>query len=283
MISPQELLDTHRKIREHPCYSEKAQHIFGRIHLPVAPKCNIQCNYCVRKFDCVNESKPGITSQILTPEEALERTREVINRHPFIKVVAVAGPGEPLANEETFETFSLIRDAFPWISLCTSTNGLLLLKEVERLKALGLSHLTITINAVDPEIAEKIYSFILYNDRRYEGKEAAVMLLDNQWKGLKKAVELGMLVKVNTVYIPGINEEEIPKIAELAAKKGAFMQNIMPLIPQYKFSQLLPPTPEERRKMQERCAKFQRQMIHCRQCRADACGFLRKDMKLVHE
>jgi nitrogen fixation protein NifB len=279
MIFPQEFFGTYRKINEHPCYSEKAQHIFGRIHLPVAPKCNIQCNYCVRKFDCVNESKPGITSQILTPEEALERTKEVINRHPFIKVVAVAGPGEPLANEETFETFSLIRDAFPWISLCTSTNGLLLLKEVERLKALGLSHLTITINAVDPEIAEKIYSFIEFNDRRYEGKEAAVMLLDNQWKGLKKAVELGMLVKVNTVYIPGINEEELPKIAELAAQEGAFAQNIMPLIPQYKFSQLLPPTPEERRKMQERCAKFERQMIHCRQCRADACGLLNKDMK----
>jgi len=279
MISPQEFLDTHRKIREHPCYSEEAQHVFGRIHLPVAPKCNIQCNYCVRKFDCVNESKPGITSKILSPKEALERTKDVINKHPFIRVVAVAGPGEPLDNEETFETFSLVRGAFPWISLCTSTNGLLLPEKVERLKALGLSHLTITINAVNPEIAEMIYSFIQCNDRRYDGKEAAVMLLDNQWEGLKKAVELGMLVKVNTVYIPGINEEEIPKIAELAAQKGAFLQNIMPLIPQYKFSQLLPPTIEERRKMQERCGKFERQMVHCRQCRADACGFLSKDVK----
>jgi nitrogen fixation protein NifB len=53
----------------------------------------------------------------------------------------------------------------------------------------------------------------------------------------------------------------------------------MPLIPQYKFSQLLPPTTEERRKMQERCGKFERQMVHCRQCRADACGLLNKDLK----
>jgi nitrogen fixation protein NifB len=88
-----------------------------------------------------------------------------------------------------------------------------------------------------------------------------------------------MLVKVNTVYIPSINEEEIPKIAELASQKGAFIQNIMPLIPQYKFSQLPPPTIEERRKMQEKCAQFERQMVHCRQCRADACGLLSKDIK----
>ena len=65
-----------RKISEHPCYSEKACHAFGRCHLPVAPKCNIQCNYCVRDFDCVNESRPGVTSKVLSPEEELKALRE---------------------------------------------------------------------------------------------------------------------------------------------------------------------------------------------------------------
>ena len=67
-----------RKISEHPCFSENACHFFGRMHLPVAPNCNIQCNYCVRKFDCVNESRPGVTSKVLTPPEALERVKEVL-------------------------------------------------------------------------------------------------------------------------------------------------------------------------------------------------------------
>ena len=49
-----------RKIQEHPCFSEKACHTFGRCHIPVAPKCNIQCNYCIRDFDCVNESRPAL-------------------------------------------------------------------------------------------------------------------------------------------------------------------------------------------------------------------------------
>ncbi|HOG98319.1 MAG TPA: nitrogenase molybdenum-iron cofactor biosynthesis protein, partial [Methanothrix soehngenii] len=59
-----------RRISEHPCFSEKACHSFGRMHLAVAPKCNIQCKYCIRDFDCVNESRPGVTSQVLKPKEA---------------------------------------------------------------------------------------------------------------------------------------------------------------------------------------------------------------------
>ena len=94
--------DQIRKIQEHPCYSEKASHTFGRAHLPVAPKCNVQCNYCIRKFDCVNESRPGFTSEILKPKQALEKVKEIISQYHFIKVVGIAGPGDPLDNEETF-------------------------------------------------------------------------------------------------------------------------------------------------------------------------------------
>ncbi len=47
------------KIQQHPCYSKEA-HQYARMHLPVAPACNIQCNYCNRKYDCSNESRPGV-------------------------------------------------------------------------------------------------------------------------------------------------------------------------------------------------------------------------------
>ncbi|MDT3428316.1 MoaA/NifB/PqqE/SkfB family radical SAM enzyme, partial [Paenibacillus forsythiae] len=33
-------------ISRHPCYSEEAHRFFARMHIPVAPACNIQCNYC---------------------------------------------------------------------------------------------------------------------------------------------------------------------------------------------------------------------------------------------
>ncbi len=71
-----------RKTKEHPCYNCQA-HQFARIHLPVAPACNVQCGYCVRKFDCPNESRPGVTSAILSPEEALERYISVKKKCPI--------------------------------------------------------------------------------------------------------------------------------------------------------------------------------------------------------
>ena len=46
---------------KHPCFNPDVKGKFGRVHLPVAPKCNIQCGYCNRKYDCVNESRPGVT------------------------------------------------------------------------------------------------------------------------------------------------------------------------------------------------------------------------------
>ena len=53
------------RVQDHPCYSEDAHHYFARMHVAVAPACNIQCNYCNRKFDCANESRPGVVSELL--------------------------------------------------------------------------------------------------------------------------------------------------------------------------------------------------------------------------
>ncbi|HEX2769821.1 MAG TPA: nitrogen fixation protein NifB, partial [Geobacteraceae bacterium] len=58
-------------IQGHPCFGGN-HHKNGRIHLAVAPKCNIKCGYCTRRHDCANESRPGVTSRILTPQEALD-------------------------------------------------------------------------------------------------------------------------------------------------------------------------------------------------------------------
>jgi len=54
-------------------------------------------------------------------------------------------------------------------------------------------------NAITPETAEKIYAWIIYHGRRYEGRSATELLLANQWHGLKLAIDAGLIVKVNTV------------------------------------------------------------------------------------
>jgi nitrogen fixation protein NifB len=63
------------RIAKHPCYSEEAHHHYARMHVAVAPACNIQCNYCNRKYDCANESRPGVVSELLTPEEAAHKAK----------------------------------------------------------------------------------------------------------------------------------------------------------------------------------------------------------------
>lgn len=266
----------------HPCFSNEAHHKFGRVHLPVAPACNIQCRYCIRKYDCANESRPGITSKVLTPAEALERVKILVERNEKLSVIGIAGPGDPLANDTTFETMRAIHREFPEFILCVSTNGLYLSDRLEDLVRSGVRSLTITINAVMPETAEKIYSWVLYRGKRYTGREAAECLLCNQWRGLRNAIDAGLIVKVNSVLIPCVNDTEIPLIAWLAGVKGADLMNIMPLIPQAEFEHLQRPSREMINRMREECIKYMPQMTHCRQCRADACGILGedKDMEL---
>lgn len=266
-----------RKIAQHPCYSKEAQHKYGRIHLPVAPACNIQCNYCDRKFDCVNESRPGVTSELLSPQQALERTKQVLKEFPFIKVVAVAGPGDPLANDTTFETLKLIKKEYPEVTLCLSTNGLALPEKMSQIIDTQIETLTVTLNAIDPEIEAQMISHAIYNGKKYTGLEAARIMIENQLKGIQMAIDAGIVVKINTVLVPGINDHHIIEIAKKMHEMGVYIMNIMPLINQAKFAHIVPPTPEERQAIQDICEPYVQQMRHCRQCRSDAYGLLGDD------
>ena len=129
-----------KKISEHPCYSAQA-HQFARIHLPVAPACNIQCNYCNRKFDCSNESRPGVVSKLLSPAQAFIRYATVQKHMPNLRVVGIAGPGDALANpNSTFSTLNAIHKENPDVQLCISTNGLELEKYVPALVEAHVHH-----------------------------------------------------------------------------------------------------------------------------------------------
>lgn len=266
-------------LETHPCYNECAHRKFARMHLPIAPRCNIQCNYCNRKYDCTNESRPGVTSEVLTPEQAVEKIRYVKEKVPYLSVIGIAGPGDPLANEETFRTLELVGKEFPELTLCLSTNGLNLPQNVDRLKALGVRFVTVTMNAVDPKVGARIYEFVHYGGRTLRGEEAAEALITNQMKGIKMAAEAGMLVKVNSVMMPGINTDHLPEVAKKAKELGAYIVNILPLIPVpgTRFENVRAPTSKERKELQDMCEVDIRQMRHCRQCRADAIGLLGED------
>ncbi|MHA1310153.1 MAG: radical SAM protein [Candidatus Helarchaeota archaeon] len=260
-----------KKIGIHPCYSENAHFNVARIHLPVAPRCNIQCRYCKRDLNKV-EYRPGVSKAIMTPQEALKYLDDNLKKIPKLKVVGIAGPGEPLANPETFQTFELVKKKYPELVLCLATNGLALPKTVDRLAELSITNITVTINTIDPKISPKIYEFVIYNGKKYVGEEAGKILLKNQLKGIELASKRDILVRINTVLIPTINLNQIEAISREAAKRNAIIHNIMPLIPIYQFKNLRPPSHNEMKEARQKSQKYLPQFRLCKQCRADAVG-----------
>ena len=272
------------KVKNHPCYSEEAHHHYARMHVAVAPACNIQCNYCNRKYDCANESRPGVVSEKLTPEQAAKKVLAVASTIPQMTVLGIAGPGDPLANpEKTFKTFELIYNTAPDIKLCLSTNGLMLPDHVDTIAKYNVDHVTITINMVDPEIGAKIYPWIFYKHKRYTGYEAAKILTDRQLQGLEMLTERGILCKINSVMIPGINDQHLVEVNKAVKSRGAFLHNIMPLISAPEHGTVFGlngqrgPSAQELKALQDSCEGEMNMMRHCRQCRADAVGLLGED------
>jgi len=226
------------------------------ISLPVAPMCNIQCKYCVRTSDCAHGTGEDTSSEVLTKEEAVSRVREMVGLNSDLRSVIIEGPGEPLANDRTFEVLRTVKKEFPHLTLGLSTNGLLLTDRLEDIVRTDVRSVTITINAVVPEEAMKIYEWVYYHGARYRGWAAADCLSFNQWRGLRNAIDAGLYVNVKTIYMPGVNEKEIPYIAWLVGRRGADLHTIVPLVPKGKFEHLYSPTPEMMDAMQERIRKI---------------------------
>ncbi|WP_407932015.1 radical SAM protein [Dissulfurimicrobium hydrothermale] len=270
----------------HPCFNASVKGSCGRVHLPVAPKCNILCNYCNRKYDCVNESRPGVTSAILSPYQALAYMERVIEKEPRITVAGIAGPGDPFASpDETIETIRLIKERFPEIILCLATNGLGVSPYVDDLASLGVSHITVTINAVDPDVSQNIYAWVRDGKVVYRGREAAGLLLQRQLDAVSKLKARGITLKINTIVIPGINYDpeinggHIIDIAKKMAEMGADVLNCMPMYPNAgtAFENIREPDKKEIRILQDRAGEHIAQMRHCTRCRADAIGLLGED------
>lgn len=272
------------KVKDHPCYSEEAHHHYARMHVAVAPACNIQCNFCNRKYDCSNESRPGVVSEKLTPEQAAKKVLAVASMIPQMTVLGIAGSGDPLANpEKTFKTFELIARTAPDIKLCLSTNGLMLPDHVDTIQSLKIDHVTITINMIDPEVGAKIYPWVFFRHKRYTGVEAAKVLSERQLLGLEMLAERGILCKVNSVMIPGVNDRHLVEVNKAVKSRGAFLHNIMPLISAPEHGTFFGlagqrgPTAQELKALQDSCEGEMNMMRHCRQCRADAVGLLGED------
>ena len=279
-VENKEGISIQEKTKTHPCFSCGSAHKYARIHLPIAPKCNISCNYCLRKYDCPNESRPGVTTEVLSSHEAFEKYKYVKEKMPNLTVVGIAGPGDSLANfDETKKTLQLIKEYDKDVTFCLSTNGLMLPFYANDLVELGVSHVTITMNAVDPKIGAKVYKFVDYFGTKYIGEEAAAILLNNQLQGLRFLTSKGIVCKINIVMLKGINDDHIEEVVKTVKSYGATITNIMQLIPVKGsvFQDMPLVSNKELMDLRKKCGEHIEQMYHCKQCRADAIGTLEND------
>lgn len=257
----------------HPCFRSGEDGVpkTGRLHLPVSPTCNIACAFCRRDFNAT-EVRPGVARRVLKPDQAAATVERALRVVPEITVVGIAGPGDTLATDHAIETFEKVHAEHPDLINCLSTNGLLLEEKAERVIAAGVKTITVTVNAVDPAVGAEIVSWIVWRGERLTGEPAAALLIEKQIAGIRRAVELGGIVKVNAVLVPGVNDDHIKEIARTVRAAGASLINIIPLIPQHLLADVPPPDAGTIARVRAEAAAYLPVFSHCARCRADACG-----------
>lgn len=206
----------------HPCFGMASRSKVGRVHLPVAPRANARS-----KFAAMSKSKPA-----MMPEEAVRWLDQVLADGAKVGMVAITGPGDPLAVPElTLRTLRMVREKYPEISLCLTTFGLGAAELAEDLAAIGLSHITFLVDAVDPGIAENMYAWIRPGTKTLPLADAAGLLMDSQAKGVAACHKAGIPVKINTTVYPGYNEDHVETVASTMAGLGAEIMAVLPFWP----------------------------------------------------
>ncbi len=206
-----------------PCSGTDGRKLPGRrLHLPVAPRANARL-----RFGCTEKSMPA-----MMPEEALAWLDDVLRQGIKVEVVGITGPGDPLAVVgPTMETLRLVRRKYPDTSLSLSTLGINGDRYAETLADIGVNHITMLVDAVAPEVAEKLYTWIRPGTRTVPLPKAARMLLDEQARAVTAFKRAGLKVRINTTVYAGHNAEHVEKIAESMAALGAETMSVTPFEP----------------------------------------------------
>ena len=179
------------------------------IRISVTSRCNFRCLYCMPNTPFEWEPKENILSY----EEMFEFLRLAIDEG--IKKIRITG-GEPLLRKDLDKFIKMLYDYKPELDLALTTNGYYLPEYASRLKKAGLKRVNISLDSLNPEVAKKI---------------AQKDVLDKVLNGIDEALNVGLGVKLNTVVMKDINDNEIIKLLEYAKNKNVtirfieFMEN----------------------------------------------------------
>ncbi|MEN8190644.1 MAG: radical SAM protein [Thermodesulfobacteriota bacterium] len=180
--------------------------------LPVAPQSIARI-----RFDQIDKQ-----ARAVPPDGALNWVDEHLSEGTAVAAVDLAGPGDPLAEiDSTMETMRLIRQYHPDIILSLTTLGINAEKYAEVLGESGLSCVTLLVDAVDQEVANKLYAWIRPDRKTISLGQATPMLMKEQARAVEAFKAAGCTVNVRTTVYPGLNDQHIEKLARVMAEHGA--------------------------------------------------------------
>ena len=167
------------------------------LRISITDRCNFRCTYCMPR----ENFGPGHTflakEEILTYEEMAKVVSSLL---PLgLKKVRITG-GEPLLRKDIHVLIELLRSLDPKLDLALTTNGILLHKYADILYQKGLNRVTVSLDAVEPEMFRQI------TDSRKTPSDV--------FAGIDQAMKSGMNVKVNCVVKKGVNENQIVPLAK---------------------------------------------------------------------
>ena len=162
------------------------------LRISVTERCNFRCQYCMpeKPFSWVPKEN------LLSFEELFLFVKVAIDEG--VTKIRLTG-GEPLLREDLDKFIQMISEYKPDIDLALTTNAYLLPESAQRLKDAGLKRLNISLDSLRADVAAKV-----------AGKDVLPRVL----KGIDKALEVGLKVKINMVPLKGINDDEILDILE---------------------------------------------------------------------
>lgn len=167
------------------------------LRISLTDQCNLRCGYCM-PADVFHSGYPFLKNSEQLSFEEIVRVVQV-----FVacggKKVRLTG-GEPLLRKDIPELVSSLKDIEGLEEVALTTNGLLLPKYAGELVEAGLDRITLSLDALDDAVFQKM-----------SGRGVGV---ERVLEGMNCAAEVGLPVKVNAVIIKGMNEQEVLPLVE---------------------------------------------------------------------
>ena len=166
------------------------------LRLSVTDRCNLNCCYCA-------PSRPALVKQkdLLSFDEMVRVSKIAVGLG--IRKIRLTG-GEPLYRPEIIELTDTLSNLDDIDDISLTTNGILLETHAQPLRQAGMNRINISLDTLDRKKFKKI---------------TGVDGFDKVWRGIMSAVDAGFTpIKINTVVMKGVNDDEIEQLAALSLK-----------------------------------------------------------------